>query len=147
MALFVTKDGKRKSTIALTCFFVSLLFIAVFAALYLLLTQPLYQHLSLGNGAANDALHCIIIGALGTAICCSLFLLRDKRIVPYSFAGLLGFMLLCCLLTLHLGAAERSIMLYVIILYALSPVAIGNLVSWSIYLRLKRRRLHNAASI
>lgn len=146
MALFVTKEGKRKSTIALTCFFVAFLFIAVFAALYMLLTEPLYQYVSWGSDAADGALHCIIIGVLGTVICCSLFFLRDKRIVPYSFAGLLGFMLLCCLLTLHLEASQRSVMLYVIMLYALAPVAIGNVVSWTIYWSLKRRRLRKALS-
>ena len=41
MALFVTKEGKRKSPMAVTCFFVDLLFCLVFGGMYALLTGVL----------------------------------------------------------------------------------------------------------
>ena len=43
MALFVTKEGKRKSPMAVTCFFVDLLFCLVFGGMYALLTGVLHD--------------------------------------------------------------------------------------------------------
>lgn len=116
MALFVTKDGRRKSPMALTCFFVVILYCIVFALAYAL------------------------IAIAGTAVCCLLFFLPDKRIVPYSFAGLPVVTLMLCAAATQLGAAERDMMLYVTLLYTLMPVVVGNLVSWALYLRFWRRR-------
>ena len=45
MALFVTKEGKRKSPMAVTCFFVDLLFCLVFGGMYALLTGVLHDNL------------------------------------------------------------------------------------------------------
>ena len=53
MALFVTKEGKRKSPMAVTCFFVDLLFCLVFGGMYALLTGVLHDHLPLGGGMAE----------------------------------------------------------------------------------------------
>ena len=88
MSLFLTKEGKRKSPMAVTVFFVDLLFCLVFGGAYALLTEPLHSLLPLGGGMPETVLHCLIIAVIGTAVCCVLFLLPDKRIVPYSFASL-----------------------------------------------------------
>ena len=82
MALFVTKEGKRKSPMAVTCFFVDLLFCLVFGGMYALLTGVLHDHLPLGGGMAENWIHCGLIAVVGTAVCCILFLLPDKKIVP-----------------------------------------------------------------
>ena len=81
MSLFLTKEGKRKSPMAVTCFFVDLLFCLVFGGAYALLTEPLHNLLPLGGGMPETVLHCLIIAVIGTAVCCVLFLLPDKRIV------------------------------------------------------------------
>mgnify|MGYP006878363187 CR=1 FL=1 len=57
MALFVTKEGKRKSPMAVTCFFVDLLFCLVFGGMYALLTGVLHDHLPLGGGMAENWIH------------------------------------------------------------------------------------------
>ena len=74
MALFVTKEGKRKSPMAVTCFFVDLLFCLVFGGMYALLTGVLHDHLPLGGGMAENWIHCGLIAVVGTAVCCILFL-------------------------------------------------------------------------
>ena len=61
MALFVTKEGKRKSPMAVTCFFVDLLFCLVFGGMYALLTGVLHDHLPLGGGMAENWIHCGLI--------------------------------------------------------------------------------------
>ena len=124
MALFVTKEGKRKSPMAVTCFFVDLLFCLVFGGMYALLTGVLHDHLPLGGGMAENWIHCGLIAVVGTAVCCILFLLPDKRIVPYVVAAF------------QLEPAARNMMLYVTFLYTLMPILVGNAVSWTVYFKL-----------
>ena len=69
MALFVTKEGKRKSPMAVTCFFVDLLFCLVFGGMYALLTGVLHDNLPLGGGMAENWIHCGLISVVGTAVC------------------------------------------------------------------------------
>ena len=71
---------------------------------------------------------------------CLLFLLPDKRIVPYGFAGLPVVTLMCIVAATQLEPAARSMMIAVTLLYTLLPVLIGNLVSWTVYYRLRRKR-------
>ena len=120
MALFVTKEGKRKSPMAVTCFFVDLLFCLVFGGMYALLTGVLHDHLPLGGGMAENWIHCGLIAVVGTAVCCILFLLPDKRIVPYSFASLPVITIMCVVAAFQLEPAARNMMLYVTFLYTLS---------------------------
>ena len=104
MSLFLTKEGKRKSPMAVTIFFVDLLFCLVFGGAYALLTEPLHSLLPLGGGMPETVLHCLIIAVIGTAVCCVLFLLLDKGIVPYSFAGLPGVTIMCLVASTPLDA-------------------------------------------
>ena len=69
MSLFLTKEGKRKSPMAVTVFFVDLLFCLVFGGAYALLTEPLHSLLPLGGGMPETVLHCLIIAVIGTAVC------------------------------------------------------------------------------
>ena len=136
MALFVTKEGKRKSPMAVTCFFVDLLFCLVFGGMYALLTGVLHDHLPLGGGMAENWIHCGLIAVVGTAVCCILFLLPDKRIVPYSFASLPVITIMCVVAAFQLEPAARNMMLYVTFLYTLMPILVGNAVSWTVYFKL-----------
>ena len=76
MALFVTKEGKRKSPMAVTCFFVDLLFCLVFGGMYALLTGVLHDNLPLGGGMAENWIHCGLISVVGTASAASCFCCR-----------------------------------------------------------------------
>ena len=67
MALFVTKEGKRKSPMAVTCFFVDLLFCLVFGGMYALLTGVLHDHLPLGGGMAENWIHCGLLHPVSAA--------------------------------------------------------------------------------
>ena len=125
MALFVTKEGKRKSPMAVTCFFVDLLFCLVFGGMYALLTGVLHDHLPLGGGMAENWIHCGLISVVGTAVCCILFLLPDKRIVPYSFASLPVITIMCVVAAFQLEPAARNMMLYVTFLYTLMPILVA----------------------
>lgn len=141
MSLFVSKDGTHKSPVVMMGFFMALLFGVIFWALYLFLARPLYEHMMIGgNEALSTSLHCLIIALVGTAVCCLLFLLPDKRLVPAGFACLGVFMLAFYIACFMLDAEARSTILYFITLHFLAPVLVGNTVSWAIYLRLRRKK-------
>lgn len=139
MSFFIDQHNRRKSPIALAAFCAAGLDLFVFGVLYALLAEPLYRGLSLGSAAATNAAHSLVIAVAGTAVCSLLFLLKDKRVAPYGFAGLA--VLLCMFYTAALlqEPAARDIMLVLISWYGLAPVLVGNAVTWPIYLEMKRR--------
>ena len=65
MALFVTKDGKRKSPMVLTVFFAALLDCLVFAAAYALLTDPLHRLLPFESSMLENIRHTDLTGRNG----------------------------------------------------------------------------------
>ena len=67
MSLFLTKEGKRKSPMAVTVFFVDLLFCLVFGGAYALLTEPLHSLLPLGGGMPETVLHRSLLRAVPAA--------------------------------------------------------------------------------
>ena len=69
----------------------------------------------------------------------TLFLLPDKRIVPYSFAGLPVITIMCLVASTQLEADLRGMMVYVTLLYTLLPILIGNLAAWTIYFKLRSK--------
>lgn len=138
MSFFIDNHNRRKSPIALAAFGAALLDLCVFGLLYALLAEPLYRTVTLGGGVATTALHSMIIAALGTAVCCLLFLLRDKRVVPYGFAGLAVILCMFYAAALLLESTARSNLMALISWYGLAPVLLGNAVTWPIYLKIKR---------
>lgn len=140
MNLFLNKDKTLKSPIALLCFFMALLFCVIYGLLYTVLTNPLHQYFRVGGEAFSTGLHSMIIALLGTGVCCAFFVLRDKRIVPGAFAFLAVFLLAGYLMTLQLGENVRGMMQYVVSLYGLAPVLIGNAVSWAAYFKIRAGR-------
>lgn len=137
MALFVTKDGRRKSPFVMVCFFAALLFAGIFGAAYALLVGPLYHALDLGSDVTNTVVHALLISLVGTAVCCLLFFLPDKRLVPGGFVGLAVLVLMLYAAALMLQGEARSAMLSVVSMYTLAPVLVGNAVSWLIYWKIR----------
>ena len=138
MSFFIDRFNRRKSPIALAAFAAAVLYLVVFGVLYGLLAAPLYRAVSLSTPAATTAVHSLIIAAIGTAVCCLLFLLKDKRVAPYGFCGLAVALCMFYAAAFLLDGLARSNMLYLITAYGLAPVLLGNAVTWPIYWRMKR---------
>ena len=138
MSLFIDKHNRRKSPLALAAFGAALLYFCVFGFLYAVLAEPLYGHVRLGSPAATTAAHSVIIALVGTAACCLLFLLEDKRVAPLGFAGLTVVLGMFYAAALMLEGEARSLMIQLITMYGLSPVLIGNAVAWPIYFKMKK---------
>lgn len=88
MNLFIDKNHRRKSPIAIAGFFATLLDLCIYGVLYTLLAEPLYRQLTLPSTAATNAVHTLIIALAGTAIGSLLFLLRTSG---WRCSGLWGW--------------------------------------------------------
>ena len=138
MSFFIDQNNRRKSPIALAAVGAALLYLAVFGIMYALLTEPLYHAVRLESTAATTAVHAILIALAGTAVCCLLFFLPDKRVAPYGFAGLAVVFMMFCAAALMLDQPARGNMLWLIAMFGLAPVLVGNAAAWPIYLKMKR---------
>ena len=96
MSFFIDKHGRRKSPIALAACGAALLDLAVYFCTAALLAGPLYRTVSFGGETVTSMIHTTIITVISTLLCCLLFLLKDKRVVPYGFAGLAVILLMFC---------------------------------------------------
>ena len=138
MSLFIDKYNRRKSPFALAVFGAALLDFCVFALMYALLAEPLYHAVAFTSPVLTVAVQGLIVAAAGTAVICPLFLLKDKRIVPWGFAGLGIVFGMFCAAALLLEPSARAGMLWLIFAYGLPPVLVGNAVAWPIYQKIKR---------
>ena len=138
MSFFIDKHGRRKSPIALAACGAALLDLAVYFCTAALLAGPLYRIVSFGGETVTSMLHTIIITVISTLLCCLLFLLKDKRVVPYGFAGLAVILLMFCAAAWMLPQETRGSMLRLFLTVGLPPVLLGNAVSWPIYRRLRK---------
>ena len=138
MSLFIDKQKRRKSPLALAAFGATLLYLCVFGALYALLAEPLHNHIQLGGASVTVAVHGTIIAVAGTALCCLLFFLTDKRVAPLGFAGLAVALGMFYVAALMLEGEVQDLMLRLITMYGLAPVVVGNAAAWPIYLKIKQ---------
>lgn len=138
MSLFIDKHNRRKSPFALAVFGTALLDLCLYWLIYALLAEPLYYAIAFASPGATVAVHGLIAAAVSTALSCLLFLLRDKRIVPWGFGGLTVILGMFCAAAFLLEPEARTGMLWLIFLYGLPPVLVGNAVTWPIYLKIKR---------
>ena len=139
MSFFIDDKKRRKSPIALVAFITAIFFMVVFGLLYGLLAEPLYHTIFFTSEIMTTLTHSLIIAVVGTAVCCLLFFLPDKRIVPYSFLCMAIVLIMCYGAAFLLEEGMRGDMYIMISLFGIAPVAIGNAASWAIYGELRRR--------
>lgn len=138
--------GKQnKSLVILKGFSLSFLFAAVFVIGYIFSADLIAQiipeetggFLAVWGPAALIALVC-------STLCCLFFLvLKDKLVVPVAFFFLAVFYLIMLLaLSFRDEASLGGIGLQFVSIYALPPALIGNMLSWGIYLLIRRKRIY-----
>ena len=138
MSFFIDKHNHRKTTIMLTAFCVGFLFAFFFVVLSLILAKPLYHFIRFENAQATTITHSLLIALLGTPVCCATFLFKDKRIAPYSFAGLAVWLCMFYAAAYLLEGDGRIYMMQTITMFGLAPTLVGNIVTWPIYLKIRR---------
>ena len=137
MSLFIDKHNRRKSPFILAVFGAALLNLCLFGLMYALLAEPLYHAVAFASASAAVAVHGLIVAAAGTALSCLLFFLKDKRIAPWSFGGLAVILGMFYASVFLLDPEVRPGMLWLISVYGLPPVLVGNAVTWLIYLAIR----------
>ncbi len=122
-------------------FLLSLVFLAVYAAAYALLTEPLHRLLTFpGKPLLSSVIHIIIISSVGSAVCCLAFFLPNRRIPLLAFGWVAFFFVLLFALSLIFFEGEKRANLFTFLLgFALGPALIGNGFAWGIRLLIKRK--------
>ena len=138
MNLFIDKNHRRKSPIAIAGFFATLLDLCIYGVLYTLLAEPLYRYVALSSPAATNVAHALIISLAGTALCGLLFLLKDKRVALFGFVGLAVVLVMFYVAAFLMEDSRRDMMLPLITLYGLAPALVGNAAAWPLYLKLRK---------
>ena len=121
MNLFIDKNHRRKSPIAIAGFFATLLDLCIYGVLYTLLAEPLYRQLTLPSTAATNAVHTLIIALAG-----------------FGFVGLAVVLVMFYFAAWMLDTDQRATMVQLITLYGVAPALIGNAVAWPVYLKLRK---------
>ncbi len=134
MSFYLDKNGCRKSPIALAAFGAAILDWVVYLTAASLLAEPLYRWIQLENEAVMALAHALAVSVVSTAVGCTLFLLKDKRVVPYGFAVAAGLfaVAMAAVWTREAGQTLGTIML----LFGVPPLVLGNIVSWWVYRKL-----------
>lgn len=139
-----TPDGKRKSTILLYSFGLSLVFTAIYVGCYALFV-PIIDNAF--NPALGDyallAVEMLIPAIIGGFVCNIFFLIgEDKRLVPAAYLWVIGYAVafLAVMMIAAGSAQERGFMLYLFSLYCPVPLALGVAIAGFLFWR--HRKYH-----
>lgn len=131
---FLTSQGKIKSTFLINSLFASFLLLAIFAAVYWLLLEPV-------TGWFQQSIRMPVWGppillSLVSTLLCQLYLLTpiSKLLVPsaFVFLAIYAVILLAAILT-QMDAGGRDLAIHLWALYTIPPVLIGNVISWALW--------------
>ena len=160
--LFLTEDGRPKSTVLLYSFALSFLFLAIYAAAYAFLVGPLQSLLLPGYGQmtpeelaafskANESrifwanvLESVLPGLAGSAVCCGISLLIKERAIPAgAYIWLVVFLavILIAMIFIARDAAVYRIFLYFILMYVPAGLLSGTIFTHHRYGVYRRARL------
>lgn len=139
-AFQIVENGKVKSTLLLYSFCLCWLFIAIYAAAFVLLVDPLYALTTGAPTVVGNLVGSLVPAVIGTAVCSlSWFLSRtEKRLMPAAYIWLALLMLACLITLLILLNGEREaqgLVLQFFGMFVLAPVVLGGGLSMFLYYR------------
>lgn len=141
MAVF-TNGGQRKSITLLAGFCVSFLLVIAHVLAYMFTADWVAGRFPGETGGVAAVWGPpMLISFVAALLCCSLMLLlKNKLLIPVAYGYFIVYYLVF-LVALFAGytGAERAYLLQPVNLYLLPPALAGNLLSWGIYLLLRRR--------
>ncbi|MDR1765138.1 MAG: hypothetical protein LBR77_03420 [Lachnospiraceae bacterium] len=88
--LFLTPEGRPKSTLLLYSFCLSFVLLAIYGVAYYFLIDALEYALASSPTFVRNVAECLVPGIVGTAVCCLLYALphKDRRVIPVSYLWL-----------------------------------------------------------
>lgn len=143
-AFLITENGKVKSSLLLNSFCLSFVFLAVYAAAYCFLVDPLYALTDALPVFVGNLVGAVVPAVVGTAICCLTFgLFKERRTVLCTYIWLLLFALACLITMVVLLWGETHATLLLLQFFALfiaGPVLLGGAASMLLYHRWQKSR-------
>lgn len=135
-----TNDNRTR---ILYAFFLSLVFVAIDAAVFAVLIEPLSRWLLLEPVWLRNAAHMVILSAVGTLLgCTAFFALRSQpKLIPMAYSFFPAYMLVCyAYCYFNVPAEAQGVVYRLITLYTLTPSLVGIGISWGIYACARQRR-------
>lgn len=104
----MTENGHVKSTLLLNSFCLAILFVAVYAVAFFLLTDPIHAWLSGGPLLLENLVNALLPALLGTAVCGLFHFLCQPQTVLAAYLWLLALALACLVTMLILLRGESG---------------------------------------
>ena len=132
-AFRLTENGHVKSTLLLNSFCLAAVFLAVYAAAFFLLTDPIHAWLALAPRAVENLVSALLPALIGTAICALTHLICHPQTVLAAYGWLLLLALASLVTMLLLLRGERGASLLFLQLFGMmvpAPLLLGIGSAW-----------------
>ena len=142
-AFLFTKDGKVKSALLLYSFCLSVVYVAVYAAAYVIFVNLLHPLLEGAPVAMVNFVEAAVPTLVGTAVCSLAWLLPEKRMMLAAYLWLAVLAIACLVaMLIILGGDAQAQMLFPQFfgLFVPAPILLGGGLSLWLYRRYQRRR-------
>ena len=138
-AFQMTENGKVKSTLLLYSFCLCWVFIAVYAALFVFLLDPLDALVSGAPGIVAHVVEAVVPALVGAVVCVLPWpIIKDKRIIPASYTWIFLLSLACLIAMLVMMKDEpeaRNLFLQFFVQAVPAPILFGGGLSAFLYSR------------
>ena len=138
-AFQMTENGKVKSTLLLYSFCLCWVFIAVYAALFVFLLDPLDALVSGAPGIVAHVVEAVVPALVGAVVCVLPWpIIKDKRIIPASYTWIFLLSLACLIAMLVMMKDEpeaRNLFLQFFVQAVPAPILLGGGLSAFLYSR------------
>lgn len=142
-AFLMTENGKVKSTLLIYSFFLSVVYLAVYFAAFILLLDPIHAVTENASLAVVYLTEALVPAIAGTAVCGLTWkLFRDKRLMIATYAWLVVMALTVLMTMLVLFGDDKASLMLFLQFFALSvpaPLILGCGMTFLLY----RRHLRN----
>jgi len=137
----MVENGKLKSTFLMYSFALSFVFLAAYAAAFILLVDPIHGLLAPGGLWLAGIMECLIpalVGAAFSVLCQKIA--RDKRLAPAAYLWLALYSLVTLVIVLTaFDRADWSLLLSLLIQVIPLPLILGG--GWTFWIAKKHGRL------
>ena len=138
-AFQMTENGRVKSTLLLYSFCLCWVFIAVYAALFVFLLDPLDALVSGAPGIVAHVVEAVVPALVGAVVCVLPWpIIKDKRIIPASYTWIFLLSLACLIAMLVMMKDEpeaRNLFLQFFVQAVPAPILFGGGLSAFLYSR------------
>ena len=144
--LFLTEDGRPKSTVILYSFALSFVFLGIYALAYTFLVAPVEQVAKGLSVFWRNVLESVIPGLSGSVVCCGISLLIKERAIPagaYIWLFLYVVVMMIAMIFIAGDADVYRFFLFLLLMYVPAGLLSGTIFThhrYGVYRRAKLRK-------